>query len=239
MVEDHPPLLHGSRQEPRDENPEKRGASRTRAQHFSHAVRGRPVATGLEGRWTCVHSVAMARPRIVYLHGDHTVDWRVAWVPSVKATLEQAGYETFFELLPDSVEARAEYWLPFLEQRARAGRDDVLLGWSCGAVAAMRYAQTHAVRGLVLIAPYYTDLGLPEVRKSGFVVPAWDWERVRANAGTIHMFQSDADPYVSQAELASLARHLGAAVTSVPGAGHFADLTDFDVLVQRVVADFR
>lgn len=177
----------------------------------------------------------MKRPRIVYLHGDHTIDWRVAWVPSIKAKVEEAGFDTFFELLPDSIDARAEYWLPFLETRINAGENDVLLGWSCGAVAALRYAQEHVVRGLVLIAPYYTDLGLPEVRRSGFVEPAWNWPRLRANAGTITMFHSDADPYVSQEEFTTLARHLEAHVTLVRGAGHFERLTAIDGLVDRII----
>jgi len=180
----------------------------------------------------------MPRPRIVFLHGDQTSDWRVAWVPSVKKKLEDAAFETFFELFPDSIEARAEYWLPFLEQCIRAGRDDVLLGWSCGAVAAMRYAQAHAVRGLVLVAPYYTDLGFAEVRHSRFVEPEWDWARIRANAREIHMLHSDADPYVSQAEFASLAQHLLATVTLVPGAQHFANLAELDAVVKRITLAF-
>jgi uncharacterized protein len=180
----------------------------------------------------------MPRPRVVYLHGDQTIDWRVAWVPSVKRALEQAGFSTFFELFPDSIDARAEYWLPFLETRIAAGRDDVLLGWSCGAVAALRYAQEHPVRGLVLVAPFYTDLGLAEVRRSGFVVPPWDWPRLRANTGPIHVFHSDVDPYISQPEFATLSRQLDARVHLVPGVGHFADLADLDAVVTCIASEF-
>ena len=180
----------------------------------------------------------MPLPRIVYIHGDQTMHWACAWAPSVSKELRTAGFDTVFELFPDSIEARAEYWLSFLEEYIRAGANDVLLGWSCGAVAAMRYAQDHAVRGLVLVAPYFTDLGLSEVRRSGFVVPPWDWERVRANAPAVSVFHSDDDPWISQAEFRALAEHLSAEVRLVRGAGHFSELTSFPELFQHIVARY-
>ena len=99
------------------------------------------------------------------------------------------------------------------------------------------FAQEHAVRGLVLVAPYYTDLGMVEVRRSGFVVPPWDWARLRGNAASIRMFRSDADPWISQEELDALAGHLRARVSLVPGAGHFAELTELDILVEQIIAE--
>ena len=161
------------------------------------------------------------KPRIVYLHGDQVLFWNWGWVAKLAAELADNGYPTFFELFPDSIEARAQYWLPFLQDHVRVTDCDVLVGWSCGAVAAMRFAQTHPVRGLVLVAPYYTDLGLPEVRRSGFVTEPWDWEAVRGNAGSVAIFHSDQDPYISQTEFDHLARALGAHRILVPGAGHF------------------
>ncbi len=94
-------------------------------------------------------------------------------------------------------------------------------------------------RGLVLVAPYYTDLGLSEVRRSGFVQPPWDWPRIRANATAIGMFHSENDPYISQDEFEALARHLNADVNLFRGVGHFAELTAFDALVQHVIRYFR
>jgi predicted alpha/beta hydrolase family esterase len=173
--------------------------------------------------------------RVVYLHGDGVLDWRHGWVPGVQRDLEAAGLATWFELLPDSIEARARYWLPFLRDVVRAGADDVLLGWSCGAVAAMRYAEERPVRGLVLVAPYFTDLGLDEVRRAGWADAPWDWARIRAHAPHIAMFHSDADPYVAGAEFAALAGHLGADVHAVPGAGHFGEQTTFPAVSELVI----
>jgi predicted alpha/beta hydrolase family esterase len=179
------------------------------------------------------------KPRIVYIHGDHVLHWSQGWVRTLAQDLETADYETFFELFPDSIEARAKYWLPFLAEHVQAGEDDVLLGWSCGAVAAMRYAQDHRVSGLILIAPYYTDLGLEEVRRSGFVEPAWSWEKVRANTGRIAMFHSDADPFIGQPEFSELAKQLQADVHLIPGAGHFSDQDQFPQLTDYIFETYR
>lgn len=160
--------------------------------------------------------------------------WSWGWVRTLAQDLETADYETFFELFPDSIEARAKYWLPFLAEHVQAGEGDVLVGWSCGAVAAMRYAQDHPVSGLILIAPYYTDLGLEQVRRSGFVEPAWSWEQIRANAGRIAMFHSDADPFVAHDEFRDLAQRLEAEVHVIPGAGHFAEQDQFEQLTEYI-----
>lgn len=165
--------------------------------------------------------------------------WSWGWVTSVRDALQSAGFPTFFELFPDSIEARAQYWMPFLEQYVRVTENDVLLGWSCGAVAALRVAQRQRVRGLVLVAPYYTDLGLDVVRRSGWVDEPWDWPQLRSNAGTIAIFHSDLDPYVSQDEFNALAQHVQADVHVFPGAGHFAEQDRFPQLASYISRVYR
>ena len=164
--------------------------------------------------------------------------WAWKWVARLRDDLEKVGYPTFFETFPDSIEARSSHWLPFLNGHIRAGEDDVLVGWSCGGTAALRYAQEHKVRGLVLAAPYYTDLGLDSVRKSGFVTSPWDWERVKRNAGNVVMFHSDNDPYISQSEFRELARLLGARRCEIRGAGHFGDFEEFPQLTNYILGTY-
>lgn len=80
----------------------------------------------------------------------------------------------------------------------------------------------------MLVAPYFTDLGLDVVRRSGWVDAPWDWSRIRASH--IAIFQSDDDPYVSQQELAALAEHVQAEVHVLNGAGHFGNQDSFPEL---------
>jgi hypothetical protein len=176
--------------------------------------------------------------RIVHLHGDGVMHWAHPWVARVRERLHRRGVPTFFETFPDSIEARAEYWLPFLRDHVQAGSNDVLFGWSAGAAAALRYAQERPVKGLVLVAPYYTDLGLEVVRRSGFVTEPWDWSAIRRHAGRRVVFHSDADPYVTQAELRSLVTLLGADVKVIAGAAHFGELGGFPELEEYLVTTY-
>jgi hypothetical protein len=166
-------------------------------------------------------SRSTSKPRVVYIHGDGVRYWRWGWVARLHHDLRISGFPTFFELFPDSIDA-----------------SDVLLGWSCGAVAAMRYAQDHRVGGLVLIAPYFTDLGLDSVRRSGFVGQPWPWARIRRNASAVAIFHSDSDPYVPQQEFAELASRLHAKAFEIPGAGHFADQDTFPELTDHIVQTY-
>ena len=108
------------------------------------------------------------KPRIVYVHGNQATHWSFAWAPWLKSELEKKGYPTFFETMPDSIIARSEYWLPFLEEYVKVGENDILVGWSSGAVAAMRYAEQHKIKGSVLIGACYTDLGDELEKQSGY-----------------------------------------------------------------------
>jgi len=178
------------------------------------------------------------KPRFVYIHGDGVLHWSWRWVTRLKQDLEAAGFTTFFETFPDSIEARSKYWLPFLKDHIGVGENDILVGWSCGAVAAMRFAQEHRVKGLALIAPYFTDLGLEAVRNSGFVDPGWDWHSIRERVNSIAMFFSDEDPYVSQAEFAELASNLRAKTFAIHGAGHFSDMETFPQLTDYLIQEY-
>jgi uncharacterized protein len=173
-------------------------------------------------------------PAFVYIHGDGVLFWSWGWVPGVQRALQLAGFPTFFELMPDSIEARAKYWLPFLREHVGIGENDVLLGWSCGVVAAMRCAQELRVRGLVLLAPYFTDLGFEQVRRAGWITEPWDWSRIRAHAARIDVFHSDADPYIPQSELAQLSELLQADTHVIRGAGHFDKLDSFPQLIAQI-----
>jgi len=81
------------------------------------------------------------KPRIVYIHGNGASHWSFAWAQWLKTELEKMGYPTFFETMPDSVIARKQFWFPFLENHIKVGEGDVLVGWSSGAIAAMRYKE--------------------------------------------------------------------------------------------------
>ena len=163
------------------------------------------------------------KPRIVFLHGNQATHWSFAYAAWLKEELEKLGYPTFFETLPDSIIARSEYWMPFLENRVKVGENDVIVGWSSGGTAAMRYAENHKIKGSVLIAPSYTDLGDELEKQSGYFDKPWDWEAIRNNQDKIVLIHSDNDPYIPLEQFKFIIKQLHAKEINLPGKGHFVD----------------
>jgi len=174
------------------------------------------------------------KPRIIYIHGNMTTHWSFGWTPWLKAELEKLGFETFFETFPDSVIARAEYWLPFLEEHIKAGPNDVLLGWSSGGTAAMRYAENHTIKGSVLLAPCYTDLNDDLEKQSGYYTTPWQWDAIKQNQEKIALFYGDNDPFIPQEEFIHISEKLDATTTKMPGAGHFIGETRFPEVLSYI-----
>ncbi len=174
----------------------------------------------------------MQKPRFIFIHGNCATHWSFAWAPWFKAELEKLGFKTFFETMPDSVIARSEYWLPFLKNHVKVGGNDVLVGWSSGAVAAMRYAEQNKILGSVLISPCYTDLGDELEKQSGYYDKPWDWEKIKANQKKIALIWGDDDPFIPQTEFDFIAEQLQPTQIKIHGGKHFAERQTFPELMQ-------
>jgi predicted alpha/beta hydrolase family esterase len=171
-------------------------------------------------------------PDVVLIHGNGGCTAADFWLPWVERELAGLGLDVVNRTFPDNVKARARYWLPFLEE---LGADDrtVLIGHSSGAVAALRYAESHRIRGSVLVSVCHTDLGDAGERASGYFSAPWDWERIRAHQEWIGIFHSADDPHIPVAEPRFVAARLGASFFELADRGHFIDST-FPELVQFV-----
>jgi len=165
------------------------------------------------------------KPRIVFVHGNCTTHWSFGWAPWFKAEVEKLGFDTFFETMPDSIIARAQYWLPFLKNHVGVGQRDILVGWSSGAVAAMRYAEANRIRGSVLISPCYTNLGDDLEKQSGYYDAPWQWKSIISNQQNIALMWGDDDPFIPQAEFDFIAKQLHPTRIKVHGGKHFAQPT--------------
>ena len=66
--------------------------------------------------------------------------------------------------MPDPELGSMKYWIPFIEEEIGEGQDVILVGHSTGAVAIMRYLETHTVLGAALVGACHTDLGYESER---------------------------------------------------------------------------
>jgi predicted alpha/beta hydrolase family esterase len=108
----------------------------------------------------------------------------------------QHGVQAILRKMPDPVYARETIWLPFMEKELGCNRDTLIIGHSSGAAAAMRYAETRQVKGLVLISAYTSDLGDDVEKTSGYFSRPWDWEAIKRNTEFRVQFGSKDDPFL-------------------------------------------
>ena len=161
--------------------------------------------------------------RIIFIHGNDTLHWSYGWAPWLKKSVEELGIASVFETFPDSIIARKKYWLRFLKQTLAAGKEDILVGHSSGALAAMRYAEDTKIRGSILISPSYTDLGSELEKQSGYFDGPWQWEKIKSNNSFIGLFFSDNDPYIPKEEFLHIRSRLDPDTFRFKDRGHFMD----------------
>ena len=149
-----------------------------------------------------------------------------------------AGFTTFFETFPDSILARSKYWLPFLKNHVKANSQDVLVGWSSGAVAAMRYAESNLLKGSVLVGPSYSDLGDELEKQSGYFDNPWKWEDILKHQGKIALFFGDDDPYIPQDQFEFIASKISPALFKIYGGKHFLDNIKFPELLDYIKKNY-
>ena len=171
--------------------------------------------------------------RAILIHGNGGCTAADGWLPFVERDLRALGLSVINRTFPDNVRARAEIWLPFLEHLG-ADEHTVLIGHSSGAVAAMRYAETHRLLGTVLVGVCHTDLGDPDERASGYYRDPWRWDDIRRNQQWIGIFQSADDPLIPIAEARHVASQLACSYFEHTDRGHFTDRAAFPELVHFV-----
>lgn len=176
----------------------------------------------------------MPSPRkVILIHGNGGSTAGDLWLPSVERALTAMGLDVINRTFPDNVKARAEIWLPFLEELG-ADEQTILIGHSSGAVAALRYAESHRLLGSVLVSVCHTDLGDPGEAASGYYRTPWPWPQIRDHQQWVAIFHSTDDPLIPAAEARFVAAQLRCSYFEFSDRGHFLDQREFPELVQYV-----
>ena len=142
------------------------------------------------------------------------------WFVWLKKKLEELGLEVIAKDYPDAYLCRAQYWLPFIKTLG-ADENTVLIGHSTGAIAAMRFAEENKILGSVFVGSYYTDLGDPEEKASGYFDNLWQWKKIKNNQKWIIQFHSTDDPWISNEEAHMVHQMLGTELYEYHDRGHF------------------
>lgn len=171
--------------------------------------------------------------KVILIHGNGGCTADDFWFPSVERDLRALGLPVINRTFPDNVRARASIWLPHLDE---LGADDqtILIGHSSGAVAAMRYAETHRLLGSILVGVCHTDLGNGGEAASGYYRDPWQWRRIREHQQWMAIFNSTDDPHIPIAEPRFVAAQLRCAYFEFDDRGHFVDSRTFPEIVEFV-----
>jgi predicted alpha/beta hydrolase family esterase len=171
--------------------------------------------------------------KAILIHGNGGSTAGDIWLPWVARELAALGLDVVNETFPDNVKARAPIWLAHLAALG-ADEDTILIGHSSGAVAAMRYAETHRIAGSVLVGVCHTDLGDGGEAASGYYREPWGWQQIREHQRWIGIFNSTDDPHIPIAEARHVAAALRASYFEFDDRGHFTDSREFPEVVEFV-----
>ncbi len=164
--------------------------------------------------------------KAILIHGNGGCTAADIWLPWLERQLTALGLDVINHTFPDNVKARSSVWLPYLES-LDADDETILVGHSSGAVAAMRYAETHQLLGSVLVSVCHTDLGDAFEAASGYYRTSWQWDRIRENQQWIAIFHSTDDPLIPVVEARHVASQLKCSYFELANRGHFDRSREF------------
>lgn len=175
----------------------------------------------------------MSGVKAIFIHGNGGCTAGDIWLPWLERELTALGISVINQTFPDNIKARAAVWLPHLESLG-ADENTILIGHSSGAVAAMRYAESHRLLGSILVGVCHTDLGDSFEAASEYYRSPWQWDAIRDNQEWIAIYNSTDDPHIPIAEARFIASQLRCSFFEFTDRGHFVDSRQFPEVVEFV-----
>ena len=175
--------------------------------------------------------------RVVIIHGAYGGP-NENWFPWLSDQVKKLGHEAVVPSLPTPEGQTLGSWTRvFMEQCGALTADTVLVGHSLAAGFILALLETSPVRvkGTFVASGFLGNLGLADFDSinESFVCREFKWDTIRKNAGEVHVYNSDTDPYVPLEKGYELARNLGVTLAVVNNGGHIntsAGFTAFPML---------
>jgi uncharacterized protein len=142
----------------------------------------------------------MHKINVVIIHGNGGCTNQDNWYAWLQRELEKKSVSVLAPTMPDNIQAKASVWLPYMDNVLKCDENTIIVGHSSGAVAALRYAETHKILGTVLVGVCYTDLGYQSERISGYYDAPWQWDAIKANQQWVALLASTDDPFIPISE---------------------------------------
>jgi uncharacterized protein len=161
--------------------------------------------------------------KIIFVPGSGGGSVYDHWFPYVQQHLTRYGIEVVAKEFPDPVIARSQYWLPYIKNVLKADNKSILIGYSTGATACLRYAEQNKIFGSILVAPSCRHYDDEHEKASGYFDNIWNWEKIKNNQRWIVQFSSEDDPYIPIDESQYINQMLDSEYFECTDQGHFGD----------------
>ncbi|CAF0725760.1 unnamed protein product [Didymodactylos carnosus] len=130
-------------------------------------------------------------------------------------------YLCILEDMPDPAECKESIWIPFIKNELKVDENTIIIGHSSGSNACMRLIENTRVKGVILVATSYTDLGSEGEKNTGYFNRPWNWELMRSNADWIVQLHSVSDHLIPVNEGRYVAQHLKTEYIEHARMGHY------------------
>ena len=172
----------------------------------------------------------MNKIKVILIPGNGGATPQDGWFPYLEYELLKLGITVINKQFPDPFLARQEFWLPYIKELG-ANENTILIGYSSGAIAALRFAEKNKIFGTILVSAYYTDLGDKNEKKSGYFNNQWDLQSIKNNQKWIIQFASVDDPFIPIEEPRMLHKNLHTDYHEYQDQKHFGKL-EFPELIE-------
>ena len=182
------------------------------------------------------------KKQVIIIHGSYGRPTS-NWFPWLAKQVQSYGHSVALPTFPTPVGQDLTSWKQaFREQVGTLTPDTILVGHSMGVGFVLRLLEEseHPILGTFLAAGFIGALGLPDydsINASFFVHP-FDWQMIGQNAGGVHVYASDDDPYVPFEHTNEIARQLATPLTIIQGAAHLNEETHF-VTFPQLLEDIK
>lgn len=118
------------------------------------------------------------------------------WFPYIKNELEKKSYSVWAPELPEKDNPSLEVQLPYLLKEGVFTKDTIIIGHSSGAsiiLSVLENIKTPINKSILVSA--FIERGGSRPAKIVKEVEEYDWEKVKQNAGSMVLINSDNDPW--------------------------------------------
>jgi len=182
------------------------------------------------------------KKQVIIIHGSYGRPTS-NWFPWLAEHIQSCGHSVALPTFPTPIGQDLTSWKQaFRKQVGALTPDTILVGHSMGVGFALRLLEEseHCILGTFLAAGFIGALGLPDYDSinASFFVDPFDWQNIGQNAGRVHVYASDNDPYVPLEHTNEIARHLAAPLSVIQGGAHLNEETHF-VTFPQLLEDMK